>query len=65
MQSTGKFKVVLRKEPFAVNWGGFIDVGLLSENHHKFNVIVGEYLLLSERVVPLLWITSYTASLSR
>ena len=38
--------------------GGSLDAGLLSENHHKTNLIVGEDLLLNEGVVPLLWIAS-------
>jgi hypothetical protein len=37
---------------------------LLSENHHKINLIAGEDLLLIEGVIPLLWIISYTTSLS-
>jgi hypothetical protein len=41
----------------------FIDVGLLSENHHKINLIAGKDILLNEGVVPLLWIASYTALL--
>ena len=47
-------------------WGGrFIDVGLLGENHHKINLIVGESLLLHEDIIPLLCITSYTTLLSK
>ena len=45
--------------------GGSTDVEVLGENHHKINLIVGEDPLLYEDVVPLLWITSYTALLSR
>ena len=45
--------------------GGFIDVGLLGGNHHKINLVAGKDLQLNEGVVFLLWITSYTASLSR
>ena len=33
--------------------GGSIDVGLLSENKHKSNLVVGEYLMLTEGVVCL------------
>ena len=33
--------------------GGSIDVGLLGENHHKFNLIVGESLLSNEGFVHL------------
>ena len=41
------------------------DVGLLGENHHKVNLLAGESLLLNEGpLVPLLWITSYIASLN-
>jgi hypothetical protein len=43
---------------------GSIDVGLPSENHHKISLIAGEDLLLNKGVVPLLWTTSYTISLS-
>ena len=50
---------------FLTKGGGSINVGeLLGENHHRSNLIVGESLLLSEGGVPLLWITSYTTSLS-
>jgi hypothetical protein len=59
-------KVVRRNEPFTIHWGGggwSIDVGLLNENHHKINLIVGENLLLTEGVIPFLWIKSYTTSL--
>ena len=45
--------------------GESIDVGLLSENHHILIFIASEDLLLNEGVVPLSWITSYTASLSQ
>ena len=58
-------QVILRKEPFTLRWGGSIDVGLLSENHHKTSYIASEDRLLNEGVIPLLWITSYTASLGR
>ena len=34
------------------------------KNHHKMNLIASEDLLLNEDVVLLLWITSYTTSLS-
>ena len=44
---------------------GFIDFGLLSENHHKITLIVGENLLLNEGVVPLSWITFYTTSFNK
>lgn len=43
---------------------GAINVGLLGENCHKITSIVSESLLLNEDVVPLLWNTSYNASLS-
>ena len=52
------------KETFSFQLGGSVDVGLLSENHHKINLIAGEDLLFNESVVPLLSITSYTISLS-
>ena len=42
----------------------YFDVELLSVNQHKVNLIAGEDLLLNEGVVPLLWIASYTTSLS-
>ena len=54
------YEVILTKEPFII----FIDVGLLSENQHKIKLIADEDLLFNEGVVPLLWITSYTASLN-
>ena len=38
---------------------------LLHENHHNINLVAGEDLLLYEGVLPLLWIISCTASLSR
>ena len=41
-----------------------MDVGLLGENHHKIKLIASEDPLLNEGVVPLLWITAYTTSLS-
>ena len=44
MQPIETCKVVLREEPFT-SLGCFIDVGLLSENHHKINLIAGEDLL--------------------
>ena len=44
---------------------GSINVGLLGENDHNIDLIVGEDLLLNEVVVPLVWITSYTIFLSR
>ena len=31
---------------------GFIDVGLLSDNHSKINLTTGEDLLFNESVVP-------------
>jgi hypothetical protein len=55
----------LKERVFYSPLGGFINVGLLGENHHKINLIAGENPLLDEGVVPLLWITSYTASLSK
>ena len=46
-------------------WGkGGGDAGLLSENHQKISLSTCEDLLINEAGVPLLWITSYTASLS-
>jgi hypothetical protein len=53
-----------KERAFYRELGGSIDVELLSENHHKRSLTVGEDLLLNEGVVPLLWITSYIASLS-
>ena len=70
MQSIENFKVVLSKEFYTVNWvlggggGCSVDVGLLSENHHKYNLIAGEDLLLNKDVVLLLWITSYIGILN-
>ena len=58
MQLTGFHKVILRKEPLLSTWGGSIDVGLLSENHHQISLIASEDLLLNEDIVSLLWITS-------
>lgn len=43
-QLTKKFKVVLWKHRLMSTWG-YIDDGLLSENHHKLNFIIGENLL--------------------
>jgi hypothetical protein len=43
---------------------GFIDVGLLGENHHKINLIIGESLSFNEGAVPFLWITSDTTLLN-
>jgi hypothetical protein len=37
---------------------------LLRENHEKISLIVGEDHVLNQVVVSLLWIASYTASLS-
>ena len=54
----------LKKRVYSCQVGGFIDVGLLSEDHHKNSLIAGEGLLLNEGVVPIFWITSYIASLS-
>jgi hypothetical protein len=53
----------LRKESLLLTKVGSTDVGLLSVNHNKINLIIGEDLLLNEGVAPLLWITSYTVSL--
>ena len=65
MQPTEIRKVFLRKERFYSPLGGFVDhVELLSENHHKISLVAGEDLLFDEDVVPHLWITPYTASLS-
>ena len=52
----------LRNEPFNFHLGEglFIDVGLVGDNHHKLKLV-----LSNEGVVPLLWSTSYTPSLSR
>ena len=44
--------------------GGSTDVELLSNNHCNINLTASEDLLLNEGVVPLLWIASYTTSLS-
>jgi hypothetical protein len=43
---------------------GFVDVRMLSDNHHIINLIVGEDLPLNEGVISHLWITSYTALLN-
>lgn len=44
---------------------GSIDVGLVSNVHHKISLNVGESFYLSnEGVLPILCITSYNASLS-
>ena len=42
-----------------------MDVGLVSMNHHKISLIVGEDFLLNEGVVPLLWTASYTTLFSK
>lgn len=48
-------KFVLRNKSFTIlKGGGSIDIGLLGENDHKINLIVGESLLLNEDVVSLL-----------
>ena len=65
MQLTKLLKATIKKEFYYCQLREFIDVGLLSENHHKINLIVGEDLLQNEGVVPLSWITSYTTSLNR
>ena len=49
----------LKERSYYSELGGLIDIGLLSENHHKSNLVVSEDLLLNEGVVPLLWVTSY------
>ena len=64
MQPTKIRKSHLKERAFYSPLGWSIDVGLLGENHHKISLIACEDLLLNEGVVPLLWITSYTASLS-
>ena len=43
----------LKERAFYSPLGGLLMIGLLSENHHKINIIVGEDLLLNEGVVPL------------
>ena len=43
----------LNKRAFYYQLGGFIDVGLLSGNHHNIGLIVGEDLLLNEGAIPL------------
>jgi len=56
MQPIETLQVVLRKEPYVCQLGrrggGSIDVGLLSVNRQKINLIVGEDFLLNECVVP-------------
>ena len=54
-----------KERAFYYQLGSFIDVGLLRDNHHKINLIASEDLLLNEGIVPLMWINSFTASLSR
>ena len=44
-----KLQSRLKKSAFYSPLGAFIDVGLLSENCHKINLIMGEDLLLEYR----------------
>ena len=54
----------LKGRAFYFSLGRSANVGLLSENHHVNNLIASDDLLSNEGVVLLLWITSYTPSLS-
>lgn len=54
----------LKGRAFYFPQGRSINVGLLSENHHLNNLVAGDDLLSNEGVDLLLWITSYTTSLS-
>ena len=46
------FQSRLKERAFYSQPGVSIDVGLLSENHHKISLIASEDLLLNEGVVP-------------